>query len=189
MDDCRKLVTALDRLKRNETQMTEEQKTQYAPQLDALKQHIQSMALDTGRAWLYEGVRVSRHEPYALERIRSVLSENEIGDAERAALTVLFSCYDFGRYLDKLLPLRLKIYYLGYGPYWAGHCRPVTESDGDIQFSYYNDIIDMFWTEKLHEWRRKGKCEATIKLPPTIEMINEAYALELKELEVSDGKQ
>ncbi len=189
MNDCRELIAALDRLKRNETQMSKDQKLQYASQLDALKQHVQSMALDIGRAWLFEGMRVARRDTYAMERVRSVLSENEIRDAERAALTVLFSCYDLGRYLDLLTPLRLKVFYLGYGPYWAKHCNPVTESDGDIHFSYYNDIIDMFWTEKLHEWKRKGKWEVIAMLPPTIEMINEAYAMELKELEVNDGKQ
>ncbi len=189
MNDCRELVAALDRLKRNETQMSEEQKRQYADQLDALKQHIQSMALDTGRVWLFEGIRIARHEPYAMERIRSVLSENEIGDAERAALTVLFSCYDFGRYLDCLLPLRLKIFYLGYGPYWAKHCKAVPDEKGGTEFPYYNDIIDMFWIPKLRMWKRKDKWQITIMLPPTMEMINEAYATELKELEGNDGKQ
>lgn len=191
MNDFQDLLKAVDRLKRNETQMSEEQKRQYAERLKSLREHITSLALKVGRAFLTEGVRLSAPSdgPRVMNMIHSVISESEWTKAEEAALTTLFHSYSVDSFLTALCPIRNKAFYQGYGIYWAEHCSPVTESDGDIHFSYYNDIIDMFWTEKLHEWKRKGKWKVIAMLPPTMEMINEAYAIELKELEANDGKQ
>lgn len=189
MDDFPELISVLDRLKRNETMMSEEQKKQYEKPLEALRRRVTSLSLKIGRAYIFSGIQLAKGDEHVWERIRAYVPDNEIADAERAALTVLFSSYNINGFLTALLPVKYKAFYLGYGPYWVSHCKPVTESDGNAAPTYYNDIIDMFWIPKLRMWKRKDKWQITIMLPPTMEMINEAYATELKELEGNDGKQ
>ena len=174
------LLSKLERLKRNEPQMTEAQKIQYKPELDTLKRQIRSGALAFGRDFIFLGVQVEENDLFAMERIRSVLSENEMADAERAALAVLFECYDFDAYLLELMPVYLKLYYLGYGPYWAKHCKKIKDSDDVAQFSHYNDLIGMYWVPEWHEWKTKGKWEVTVKLPPTMKEIKEEYRREVE---------
>ena len=183
MNDYHELTLALDRLKRNETKMSEDQKKQYGEQLKALKQHIKSLALRIGREFLFQGIRTAKNDIYALERIRSVLLDDEIRDAERAALAALFDSYSIDAYLTLLCPLQRKIYYEGYGRYWTTHCMAVSDRDSETEFSYYNDLVDMFWSPKWHLWKKKDRWAVSILLPPTQKMVNEAYAEELSETE------
>ena len=119
MIDILKLRKDLESLERNERLMSPEQKKQYALQLERRHKRIKSLALKEGRDFLFSGVLLGDDGKYIPERIRSMLGQNEIADAERAALTVLFESYDLDRYIDILTPLHYKILYQGYGPYWA----------------------------------------------------------------------
>ena len=174
------LLEKLERLKNNETQMSEAQKKKYAAPLARLRQEVQSMALAAGRQFMFMGVRILEGDSYALDQVRSVLSENEIRDAERAALAVLFSSYDLDDYLMAVLPLHLKIYYLGYGPYWTAHCKPVSGMDEGVELAYYNDLIDMYWVPESRQWKQKGRWAWTVMLPPTMELIREEYRREVE---------
>ena len=169
MDDFQKLKQDLGKLERNERQMTSAQKTEYEPQLKQLRKRITSRALKAGRDFLFSGIILGDDGRYAMERIRAVLGENEIADTEKKALEFLFGTYDLERFIDVLTPLHNKIFYLGYGPYWASHCRPVSGQ------AYYNDLIDMYWSNG--QWTRKGKHEWTDVLPPTTEGIQKEYRL------------
>ena len=183
MDDFPELISVLDRLKRNETMMSEEQKKQYEKPLEALRRRATSLSLKIGRAYIFSGIQLAKGDEHVWERIRAYVPDNEIADAERAALTVLFSSYNINGFLTALLPVKYKAFYLGYGPYWAKHCKPITDSDGNEEFTYYNDIIDMFWDADKNEWKRKGGQSAMIMLPPTMELIKHEYATEVAELE------
>ena len=183
MDEYGELLKKLELLKKNETQMSAGQREKYKEQLSKLRKRIQTLALTYGRSYLFSGIRTLGDEPYAAEHIRAVLSENEIGEAERAALTVLFSCYDFERYLRILTPLAKKIFYLGYGPYWVRHCKKVSDRDADAEFSHYNDLIDMFWVPAWREWKRKGRWEVTLMLPPTMKQIKDEYRKEISDVQ------
>ena len=174
------LVSLLGKLKRNEEQMSPEQREEYAGRLEARRKRIRSLALAAGRQFMFMGVRILEGDSYALDQVRSVLSENEIRDAERAALAVLFSSYDLDDYLTELLPVQLKIYYLGYGPYWAAHCKPVKDKDDEAEFTYYNNLIGMYWCPALGEWKRKNEWAVTLRLPPTMELIREEYRREVE---------
>ena len=174
------LRASLEKLRRNEAKMSEAQKKKYAAPLARLRQEIQSQALTVGRDFMFAETQTEEDDAYARERIRSVLSENEIADAERAALAVLFSSYNLDEYFISLLSTHLKIYYLGYGPYWTAHCKPVKDKDDAAEFSYYNDLIDMYWVPEWHEWKRKGEWAVTLRLPPTMELISEEYRREVE---------
>ena len=175
MSEYGELLKKLDLLQKNETQMSDAQREQYKEQLSKLRRRIQTMALNFGRRYLFSGIQIAKGDRGAMEQIRSVLSENEIRDAERDALAVLFSCYDFDQYLRSLTPLALKIFYLGYGPYWARHCRKVADKDSVADLACYNDLIDMYWVPEWQEWKKKDEWAVTIMLPPTMEEIRKKY--------------
>ena len=180
MSEYGELQRKLDLLRKNETQMTDAQREHYREQLARLRGRIQSLALKLGREYLFSGVRIAKGDKDAVVRVRAVLSENEIGDAERDALAVLFSCYDFEQYLLILTPLADNIFYLGYGPYWTEHCRQVDDRDSAAVFSHYNDLIDMFWVPEWSEWKKKDKWEVTVMLPPTMDEIKKVYEKEME---------
>ena len=181
-NEHKRLRELVGRLKRNETRMTPEQKIEYAAELTKLKKLITSLALKSGRDFLFSGILLGDDGKYVTEQIRAGLGANEIADTERAALTVLFECYDCQKFFDTLLPLALKIYYLGYGQYWVRHCKPVKDADDLSEFSYYNSLINMFWVEEEKSWKTKGKREWAEMLPPTMDAIRETYQNHLAEL-------
>ena len=181
MKEYEELLEKLGKLKRNEAQMSQEQRERYAPQLEKMRKRIQSLALTFGRSFLFYGMVFARGDETEVTRVRAVLLENEIRDAERDALAVLFSSYDFDEYLRVLLPVQIKLFHLGYGPYWVRHCREVSDKDSEAEFSHYNDLIDMYWVPAWHEWKRKDKWEVTVMLPPTMEEIREVYEKECEQ--------
>ena len=190
MNECKELAHVLGRLKLNEARMSEAQKKVYATQLANVRKHATRLALKIGRSFLTMGIDLADGDDGArvMDRVRSVLSDNEWRDAEEAALAVLFNTYSLDAYLTALCPLYNKLYFLGYGPYWTEHCKAVTDSDAYAQFSYYNDIIDMFWVEDWHEWKRKCEWTVTVMLPPTMKQINEEYAREMARLEEENAE-
>jgi hypothetical protein len=70
-----------------------------------------------------------------------------------------------------------------YSPYWLKHCHPVSERDDDAGFTYYNDLIDMYWVGKWQEWKRKDKWEVMIMLPPTKGLVLLQYREEMMRLD------
>ena len=84
-----------------------------------------------------------------------------------------------------LFPVHLKIRYEAYAPYWLQHCHPVSDYDDAAEFTYYNDLIDMYWVGEWQEWKRKEKWEVTIMLPPTKGLILLKYREEMRGVEMS----
>ena len=82
-------------------------------------------------------------------------------------------------------PVHLKIRYEAYAPYWLQHCHPVSDYDDAAEFTYYNDLIDMYWVGEWQEWKRKEKWEVTIMLPPTKGLILLKYREEMRGVEMS----
>lgn len=81
-----------------------------------------------------------------------------------------------------LLPIRTQIWYEAYGPYWLYHCKPVEVSDSETEFTYYNDLIDMYWAWRWQEWKKKDEWCVTIMLPPTKGLLWHQYQEEMKGL-------
>ena len=81
-----------------------------------------------------------------------------------------------------LLPIRTQIWYEAYGPYWLSHCKPVTDHDSETEFTYYNDLIDMYWAWKWQEWKKKDEWCVTIMLPPTKGLLQHQYYSEMESI-------
>ncbi len=71
-----------------------------------------------------------------------------------------------------LLPFHHMIRYEAYSPYWLKHCTAVSDPD----YTFYNDLIDMYWAWKEQEWKNPQNPEnvhssqawkTRFALPPT----------------------
>ena len=85
----------LGKLRRNEEQMTEAQKKQYAVQLLALKKKISKSATEICRSFLLCGIRILKEDENneAIERINMILAEEIARGALKEASRILFSTY------------------------------------------------------------------------------------------------
>lgn len=172
----------LGKLRRNETQMSEAQKKQYAKQLTALKKNISKSATEICKGFLLCGVKVLKEDcetSGVIDRINMILAEETAKGTIKEASRILFSTYDVDKFLEALCPLHDRVFYEGYGPYWVKHCTVYDEEDvqtiGGGEFSAWNDIIDMGWIAEYGIWKKKDELCWTHMLPPTMELIRRRY--------------
>ena len=169
----------LGKLRRNEQQMTDEQRVKYAGQLKALKIKIAEDARKICSSFLTGGITFLKEDAKEAEdaiiRIERIVAEENARGTFKKASRILFSTYSVDKFLNFLCPVNDRIDCEGYGPYWAGHCRPCEDGDGDARFTFWNDIIDMGWVEEWKIWKKKGEWCWTTRLPPTMELIREEY--------------
>ena len=188
------LVENLGKLKRNETQMTKEQREQYKKPLLKLKQEIADDATEVMKSFVTLGMRLAngdkgsedwRNVIKATERLFNEWAEQ--GKLKEAS-KILFTTYDLDKFIEALCPIHSTVWHLAYGGYWLKH---ITET-GEQEYPYYNDILDMYWWKEHHEWAatkiENGKRVTdyyggvTIMLPPTKELIDEEYKAEMERL-------
>ncbi len=137
-------------------------------------------------AYLFSGMPISKHHEDSpivesiLESVKDIF-DVYMPDIRRAAKKYLDDD-DQDAFLIALLPVHNKIWYEAYSPYWLLHCKPVTDRDTETEFTYYNDLIDMYWAWKWQEWKKKGEYAVTIMLPPTKGLISLQYADDKKAL-------
>ena len=123
-------------------------------------------ANDLMKSFLLGGLRVKEDDSGSLvSEVQKIfeLTVEERREAVRGYLTT----QDMDAFIAALLPIQKSIFYDAYGPYWLSHCHPVVDSDDVVEFTFYNDLIDMFWAAKWQEWKKKGEWCVTIMLPPT----------------------
>lgn len=177
----------LGKLRRNEEQMTEAQKKQYAVQLLALKKKISKSATEICRSFLLCGIRILKEDENneAIERINMILAEEIARGALKEASRILFSTYNVDKFLEALCPVHERVFYEGYAPYWLKHCTVYDDEEvqtkGGGEFSAWNDIIDMGWIAENNIWKKKGEWCVRIMLPPTAELIRREYEDRRKE--------
>lgn len=171
----------LGKLRRNEEQMTEAQKKQYAVQLLALKKKISKSATEICRSFLLCGIRILKEDENneAIERINMILAEEIARGALKEVSRILFSTYNVDKFLEALCPVHDRVFYEGYAPYWIEHCDVYNEegkqTHGGGEFSAWNHIIDMGWIEEYGVWKKKDEMCWMIMLPPTMELIQKEY--------------
>lgn len=171
----------LGKLRRNEEQMTEAQKKQYAVQLLALKKKISKSATEICRSFLLCGIRILKEDENneAIERINMILAEEIARGALKEASRILFSTYNVDKFLEALCPVHDRVFYEGYAPYWIEHCDVYNEegkqTHGGGEFSAWNHIIDMGLIEEYGVWKKKDEMCWMIMLPPTMELIQKEY--------------
>ncbi len=130
-------------------------------------------------AYLFSGMPISKQDEESLivksvvEGVKGIF-DVYMPDIRRAAKRYLDD-EDQDAFFIALLPVHNKIWYEAYSPYWLLHCKPVTDRDTETEFTYYNDLIDMYWAWKWQEWKKKGEYAVTIMFPPTKGLVALAY--------------
>lgn len=177
----------LGKLRRNEEQMSEEQKKQFEKQLKALKIKIAKDATEICKGFILSGILILKEDESdgVIDRINMILAEEKAKGTLKEASRILFSTYDVDKFLEALCPVHDRVFYEGYAPYWIDHCAVHNEEGmqtmGEGVFSAWNSIIDMGWIEEHNIWKAKGKDEWRIALPPTMELIRKEYEERKKE--------
>lgn len=177
------LTEKLDKLQRNESQMTEQQKTEYAAQLKALRHKISSMAGEIAREFILGGTQIKRGEDASecARQIQAIVQADQARAEYKAAIEVLFRTYDIAKFTAALIPIHNRVRYEGYAPYWCKHCTPYTgTSYSGKPLTFWNDIIGMGWNEKTGIWYREDESRISLSLPPTTEKVKEKYEAEVQ---------
>ncbi len=178
------LVEKLNKLQRNESQMTEQQKTEYAVQLKALRHKISSMAGEIAREFILGGTQLKQGEDASecAQQIQAIVQADQARAEYKAAIEVLFKTYNVAKFTTALLPIHYRVRYEGYAPYWRRHCTPYKGiSYKGKPLTFWNDIIEMGWSEESGLWYREDRDRISCSLPPTIEQATEKYKVELRE--------
>ncbi len=166
-----RLLNRLGKLQRNMQQMTPTQLVQYKNQLRKLRKEIIHDAEEAVREFLLSGWYISDSAKQLAEQTEYVCSAPDAKKTIHAAVNVLFSTYDISRFLAELLPLKNRLKYEIYGPYWLQHCKPT----GDPVYPYQNELTDMFWIQDLNLWMEQPKGVVAKMLPPTEDMLQKEY--------------
>ncbi len=177
------LVEKLDKLQRNESHMTEQQKTEYAAQLKALRHKISSMAGEIAREFILGGTQLKQGEDASecARQIQAIVQADQARAEYKAAIEVLFKTYNVAKFTTALLPIHYRVRYEGYAPYWCRHCTPYkgTSYKGK-PLTFWNDIIEMGWSEESGLWYREDRNRISCSLPPTMEKVKEKYNAEVQ---------
>ncbi len=180
----KRLMEKLDKLKRNETQMSDQQKTEYAAQLKAIRQKISGMAGEIAREFILGGTRIKQGEDAneCARRIQEIVQADQARAEYKAAMEVLFKTYNVAKFTTALLPIHNRVRYEGYAPYWCKHCTSYTgTSYNGKPLTFWNDIIEMGWSERECVWYRENESRISLSLPPTMEQVTAKYEKELQE--------
>jgi len=178
----------LDRLRRNEEQMTPEQRKQYAKNLQNFKKQIAEECTEILRAFLLDGLQVLKGDEGGADaikrRIAMITEKQSWKDRMLDARDILFRTYSLDEFLTAVCPMHDEIWYMAYGPYWVSKTQ-VDPETGEIT----NPVVDAIWGEKFYwnaehnQWEGKEKLTWTIMLPPTQELLEKAYREEVERYE------
>ena len=138
-------------------------------------------AVEIAKSFLLSGMRVKKDDIGELVRVIQGILDAE-KKSIREAIKEFMSTGDMDSFLLSLLPVHYRIIYEAYAPYWLSHCQPVEDRDSEVEFTYYNDLIDMYWAAAWQEWKTRDKWEVTIMLPPTKGLMALSYKQEIGRL-------
>ena len=143
-------------------------------------------AVDMARSFLLGGLRVKADDSGGLVGIIQRIIDDEKKSISKA-IKEFMSEADTDSFLLSLLPVYFRIRYEAYAPYWLSHCKSVEDADSEVEFTYYNDLIDMYWAGAWNEWKRKGEWCVTVMLPPTKGLMIRAYREEMRGMKTKDS--
>lgn len=192
--DLKKTQEKLDKLRRNETQMTPEQKIAWKKNLQAFRNQIIAEANEIMAAFVFGDLKVLIEDDGAadqiLARAKKLVETDWWKRQKDHAKAVLFGTYSLREFLDAICQMHTEVWYKAYGPYWVS--KTVTDpATGEVT----NPIVDALWNEKFAwnaehcQWEGKEKLTWTIMLPPTMELLKQSYKEEVKAYAKGTGKQ
>ena len=113
-----------------------------------------------------------------IDAIKNILDTHM--PAIRKAAEEYATTEDLDALILSLLPVHNLIWYEAYAPYWLLHCQPVSD---DPDYTFFNDLIDMYWLWKHQLWSKREETCCTIMLPPTKGLVALDYAEAVKSLD------
>lgn len=157
--DILNLQERLDVLRKNiENIPPDEQEGKYKGALDKLRAEIEDMIYNCIHSLFVYGWVFMDNDTEKKEKILNEAHEyidavcfNKVN--KKKLLDITFTYYDQNMLYATagiiLSSMELDIYY----PYWQAHCLSVKENDGP--YTYYNEIIDMYWNQKSKQWQNQ----------------------------------
>jgi hypothetical protein len=133
-------------------------------------------ANELAKSYLLSGMPIARSDEESpvmdaiVERIKAIFDVH-MPDI-RTAIKRYLDDDDQDAFFIALLPIHNKIWYEAYSPYWLLHCEP---DSSDPDYTFFNDLINMYWHWKNQLWSKKEEFCVTIMLPPTRGLVNLAY--------------
>lgn len=141
-----------DKLRRNITQMTDEQKMAYHAPLQKLKSKVNDDLQQVANTMILSPFRIldadagSDAERQFVEEAVRIINENAkfIRDAiyEHADTNDIFELY------EDLLPIRTLVNRKAYIPYFMSRTKVTDDPD----FPVYSEILNMWWWDEAEEW-------------------------------------
>lgn len=184
MEEMAKIAARLDKLRRNEELMTEEQKGTFKNQLRDFKKVLFSDSLKWLEWYLNTAVTPiagdsGSKEYEELKKRTDEIMKFGIGKGWiRGLRKVLFKTYSLDAMLNAAAPWMERLRFEAYAPYWCGHCKRVrmdgsadwlNPSEGEAEF-WRNDITGMIWDETSALWINPDGVAVRWGLPPTMEL-------------------
>lgn len=174
MGKTEELTEKLGKLRRNEEQMSPEQRRQYAKNLQAFRRQICADASAVLNDWCFGGLRVIKTDQGGIDSIirRSrMICEKEKRDGEFKRLgRILLTTYSVDEFLDAGVRIHNRIWYEAYAPYWISRCVWNEERK-----TWWNPIIKMWWVPRWREWVSQEGDRWTVMLPPTEDLVRKQY--------------
>lgn len=190
MNIYEKTAGKLDKLRLNETQMSQEQFVRYASVLKKYRREIIAGANEILRHFWFGGFYVKKDGQAADALCREVqkIIDDESAKGEMKRLKdILFQTYSLEKFLDAACRVHCRIQYEAYAPYWISTCEKKPLTDGILWAGipssgavWYNRMIDMYWQSEYRVWVSESKTAWRGCLPPTKELCESEYAKERK---------
>ena len=122
----------LDKLRRNETRMSQEQFVRYTSALKKYRREIIAGANEILRYfWLNGIIAKNEGERNILCKEIQKIIDDEIAKGEMKRLKdILFQNYSLDEFLNAAYRVHCRIRYEAYAPYWTGTCEKNPLSDG-----------------------------------------------------------
>lgn len=189
MDIYSETAEKLGKLRRNEEQMSDEQRLRYASVLKKYRREIIAGAEQILKHFWFSALIVekdSRSEALCGDIQKIVNGEAAKGEMKRLK-DILFQTYSLDEFLSAACRVDCKIRYEAYAPYWTCRCKKKPLPDGIAWIgmeasgaAWYNGMIDMYWHDDYGIWVAEKEAAWRIGLPPTRELCELEYEKERK---------
>lgn len=179
----------LDKLRLNETQMSQEQFVRYASVLKKYRKEIIAGANQILRSFWLSGLIVEKggQSDAVCRAIQKIISSEAAKGEMKQLKDILFQTYSLDKFLTAACRVHCKIRYEAYAPYWTHRCKKKPLPDGIAWIGmeaagavWYNSMIDMYWHDGYGIWVSEKEAAWRGSLPPTEELCEAEYEKERK---------
>ena len=175
----------LDKLRLNETQMSQEQFVRYASVLKKYRKEIIAGANQILRHFWLSGLLVEKDSEALRDSVQGIINNESAKGEMKRLKDILFQTYSLDEFLTAAYRVHCKIRYEAYAPYWTHRCKKKPLPDGIDWIGmeaagavWYNSMIDMYWHDGYGIWVSEKEAAWRGSLPPTDELCEAEYEKE-----------